>query len=55
MFPTLEKYIDREYTRQGMTIKIPKSVKKEIGKKQEIFSCLQIKVLKQPLQIYLNS
>ena len=33
MFPTLEKYIDREYTRQGMTIKIPKSVKKEIGKK----------------------
>ena len=32
-FPTLEKYIDREYTRQGMTIKIPKSVKKEIGKK----------------------
>ena len=33
MFPTLEKYIDREYTRQGMTIKIPKSVKKKIGKK----------------------
>ena len=55
MFPTLEKYIDREYTRQGMTIKIPKSVKKKLGKKQEIFSCLQIKVLKQPLQIYLNS
>ena len=33
MFPTLEKYIQEEYKKNGITIKVPKAVKQEINKK----------------------
>jgi len=39
MFPTLEKYIEQEYKRAGISIKVPKEVKEEIDKKtRDIFT-----------------
>ena len=39
MFPTLEKYIEQEYKKAGITIKVPKAVKEEIDKKtRDIFA-----------------
>ena len=39
MFPTLEKYIEQEYKKAGISIKVPKSVKEEIDKKtRDIFA-----------------
>ena len=39
MFPTLEKYIEQEYKKAGISIKVPKAVKEEIDKKtRDIFS-----------------
>ena len=39
MFPTLEKYIEQEYKRAGISIKVPKAVKEEIDKKtRDIFA-----------------
>ncbi len=38
MFPSLEKYIEEEYKRAGVSIKVPKSVKEEIDRKtKDIF------------------
>ena len=39
MFPTLEKYIEQEYKKAGISIKVPKAVKEEIDKKtRDIFA-----------------
>ncbi len=39
MFPTLEKYIEEEYKKAGISIKVPKAVKDEIDKKtRDIFA-----------------
>ena len=39
MFPTLEKYIEQEYKKAGISIKVPKVVKEEIDKKtRDIFA-----------------
>lgn len=39
MFPTLEKYIEQEYKKAGISIKVPKSVKEEIDRKtRDIFT-----------------
>ena len=39
MFTTLEKYIEQEYKKAGISIKVPKSVKKEIDRKtRDIFA-----------------
>ncbi len=39
MFPTLEKYIEQEYKKAGISIKVPKTVKEEIDKKtRDIFA-----------------
>lgn len=39
MFPTLEKYIEQEYKKAGVSIKVPKAVKEEINKKtRDIFA-----------------
>ncbi len=39
MFPTLEKYIEQEYKKAGISIKVPKAVKEEINKKtRDIFA-----------------
>jgi len=39
MFPTLEQYIEQEYKKAGISIKVPKSVKEEIDKKaRDIFT-----------------
>ena len=54
MFPTLEKYIEQEYKKAGISIKVPKAVKEEINKKLEIFLHLQIEELYLHLLIYLN-
>ena len=38
-FPTLEKYIEQEYKKAGISIKVPKAVKEEIDKKtRDIFA-----------------
>ena len=39
MFPTLEIYIEQEYKKTGISIKVPKTVKEEIYKKtRDIFA-----------------
>ena len=39
MFPTLEKYIEQEYKKAGISIKGPKAVTEEIDKKtRDIFA-----------------
>lgn len=39
MFPTLEKYIEQEYKKAGISIKVPKAVKEEIDRKtRDIFT-----------------
>ena len=39
MFPTIEKYIEQEYKRAGISIKVPKAVKEEIDRKtRDIFA-----------------
>ena len=39
MFPTLEKYIEEEYKKAGISIKVPKAVKEEIDRKtRDIFT-----------------
>ena len=39
MFPTLEKYIEKEYKKAGISVKVPKAVKEEIDKKtRDIFA-----------------
>ena len=39
MFPTIEKYIEQEYRKAGISIKVPKSVKEEIDRKtRDIFA-----------------
>ncbi len=39
MFPTLEKYIEQEYKKAGISIKVPKAVKEEIDRKtRDIFA-----------------
>ena len=39
MFPTLEKYIEQEYKKAGISIKVPKAVTEEIDKKtRDIFA-----------------
>lgn len=39
MFPTLEKYIEQEYKKAGISIKVPKSVREEIDiKTRDIFA-----------------
>ena len=46
MFPTLEKYIEQEYKKAGVSIKVPKAVKEEIDKekpkKSRLQNCLKL-------------
>ena len=39
MFPTIKKYIEQEYRKAGISIKVPKSVKEEVDRKtRDIFA-----------------
>ncbi len=39
IFPTIEKYIEQEYKKAGISIKVPKAVKEEIDRKtRDIFA-----------------
>lgn len=54
MFPTLEKYIEQEYKKAGISIKVPKAVKEEIDKKTRDIFALTNRGVIALLLIYLN-